>query len=46
MRVVLMYQDAECKRERGEAFLKAAECFDKLHQAARAENLRAQARAI
>ena len=46
MRVVLMYQDAECKRERGEALLKAAACFDKLGQAARAENLRAQAKAI
>ena len=46
MRVVLMYQDAECRRERGEALLKAAACFDKLGQAARAENLRAQAKAI
>ena len=46
MRVVLMYQDAECRRERGEAMLKAAACFDKLGQAARAENLRAQAKAI
>ena len=46
MRVVLMYQDPECRRERGEAMLKAAACFDKLGQAARAENLRAQAKAI
>ena len=46
MRVALMYQDAECKRERGEALLKAAACFDKLGQAARAENLRAQAKSI
>ena len=46
MRVVLMYQDAECRRERGEALLKAAACFDKLGQAARAENLRAQAKSI
>jgi len=44
MRVVLMYQDAECARERREACLKAATCFDKLGQAARAEKLRAQAR--
>ena len=44
MRVVLMYQDAECVRERREALLKAAGCFDKLGQAARAENLRAQAK--
>ena len=46
LRVVLMYQDAECARERGEAMLKAAACFDKLGQAARAENLRAQAKSI
>ena len=42
MRVVLMYQDAECVRERREALQKAAACFDKMGQAARAENLRAQ----
>ena len=46
LRVVLMYQDAECARERGEALLKAAACFDKLGQSARAENLRAQAKSI
>ena len=46
MRVVLMYQDAECRRERGEAMLKAAACFDKLGQAARAEQLRGQAKMI
>ena len=46
MRVVLMYQDPECRRERGEAMLKAAACFDKLGQAARAENLRTQAKSI
>ena len=46
MRVVLMYQDAECSRERGEAMLKAAQCFDKLGQSARAENLRTQAKSI
>ena len=46
LRVVLMYQDAECRRERGDAMLKAAACFDKLGQAARAENLRAQAKSI
>ena len=44
MRVVLMYQDDVCVRERREALLKAAACFDKLGQAARAENLRAQAK--
>ena len=46
MRVVLMYQDQECRRERADALIKAAACFDKLGQAARAENLRAQAKAI
>jgi len=46
LRVVLMYQDAECARERGEALLKAAGCFDKLGQSARAENLRAQAKGV
>ena len=46
MRVVLMYQDAECARERGEAMLKAAQCFDKLGQSARAETLRVQAKGM
>jgi len=46
LRVVLMYQDEECARERGDAMLKAATCFDKLGQAARAEALRAQAKAM
>ena len=44
LRVVLMYQDAECRREHAEACLKAAACFDKLGQTARAEKLRAQAK--
>ena len=44
LRVVLMYQDPACSRERGEACLKAAQCFDKLGQSARAEQLRAQAK--
>ena len=44
LRVVLMYQDAPCARERGEACMKAAQCFDKLGQSARAEQLRAQAK--
>ncbi len=46
LRVVLMYQDAECVRERADAMVKAATCFDKLGQSARAENLRAQAKAL
>ena len=44
LRVVLMYQDAPCARERAEACLKAAQCFEKLGQSARAEQLRAQAK--
>ena len=44
LRVVLMYQDASCARERAEACLKAAQCFEKLGQTARAEQLRAQAK--
>lgn len=44
LRVVLMYQDKACERERAEACVKAASCFDKLGQSARAEQLRAQAR--
>jgi len=46
LRVVLMYQDAACARERAEACLKAAACFDKLGQAARAEKLRQQAKGV
>ena len=46
LRVALMYADAECARERGEAMMKAAACFDKLGQAGRAEKLRAQAKAL
>ena len=44
MRVVLMYQDTACVRERREALIKAAACFDKMGQASRAEGLRAQAK--
>ena len=46
LRVVLMYRDADCARERGEACMKAAQCFDKLGQSSRAEKLRAEAKAI
>lgn len=46
LRVVLMYPDPECKRERSEACVKAAGVFDKLGQSARAEKLRAQAKQI
>lgn len=40
LRVALMYGD--CPDEKREALLKAANCFDKLGQASRAERLRAQ----
>ena len=46
LRVVLMYKDPECARERAEACMKAAQCFDKLGQSARAEKLRQEAKAI
>ena len=46
LRVVLMYQDAECVRERADAMQKAAQCFDKLGQSSRAEQLRTQAKSI
>lgn len=46
LRVVLMYQDASCVRERRDAMLKAAQCFDKLGQSSRAETLRAQAKGV
>ncbi len=46
LRVALMYQDPECRRERAEAMVRAASCFDKLGQAARAETLRTQAKAL
>lgn len=46
LRVALMYNDAECARERTEAMLKAAQCFDKLGQVARAERLRSQAKSL
>ena len=44
LRVVLMYQEPECRRERVEAMMKAAAVFEKLGQVARAEKLRAQAK--
>ena len=44
LRVVLMYQDASCARERAEACVRAGQCIEKLGQTARAEQLRAQAK--
>ena len=46
LKAYLMYADAECAVERANAAMKAASCFDKLGQAARAEKLRAQAKAL
>lgn len=46
LRVALMYNQQECARECAEAMVKAADCFDKLGQAARAERLRTQAKAF
>jgi len=46
LRVVLMYTDPECNRERAVAMDRAAKCFDKLGQSSRAERLRAQAKAL
>lgn len=46
LRVVLLYQDAACRRERIEALNKAAGVFDKLGQSARAEMLRGEAKKI
>lgn len=46
LKAFLMYTDADCTAERANAAMKAAECFDKLGQAARAEKIRAQAKAL
>ena len=46
LRVYLMYTDPACAGERREAMLKAAECFAKIGQMSRAENLRTQARSL
>ena len=46
LRVVLMYADDPCREARIDAMQRAANCFDKLGQAARAEQLRSQARKL
>ncbi len=46
LRVGLMYTDEPCREVRATALMKAAQCFDKLHQASRAEDMRARAKAI
>lgn len=46
LRVMLMYVDEPCREARFEAMQKAANCFDKLGQAARAESIRTQAKTL
>jgi hypothetical protein len=46
LRVMLMYVDEPCREARIQAMQRAANCFDRLGQAARAENIRSQARQI
>ena len=46
LRVALMYADEPCREARVDAMQRAADCFDKLGQAARAEQLRSQARKL
>ncbi len=46
LRVALMYLDEPCREARALAMQKAAQCFDKLGMAARAESLRTQAKAL
>ena len=46
LKASLMFTDPACSRERAEAMLKAADCFEKLGQASRADKLRTKARAL
>lgn len=46
LRVAFMYADEPCRDARIDAMQRAADCFDKLGQAARAEQLRSQARKL
>lgn len=46
LRVALMYGDEPCKEARRSAMLKAAECFDKIGMAARAEAMRSHANTL
>ena len=46
LRVMLMYADEPCREARLEAMQRAANCFDKIGQAVRAENIRSQARKL
>jgi len=46
LRVALLYLDEPCREARFNALNKAAQCFDKLGQATRAEDMRARAKAM
>ena len=46
LRVAMMYRDPPCRRERHEALIKAAEVFNEIGQASRAEALRREAKSI
>ena len=46
LRVALMYLDEPCREARFNALQKAAQCFDKLGQATRAEDMRARAKSM
>jgi len=46
LKAYLMFNDPECAGERQAAAMKVAACLDKLGQAARAEKIRAQAKAL
>ena len=46
LRVAMMYRDPPCRNERREALLKAAEVFNEIGQASRAETLRREAKSM
>ncbi|MCQ2368268.1 MAG: hypothetical protein MJ109_04555 [Kiritimatiellae bacterium] len=46
LRVALMYNDEPCREARIDAMNRAADCFDKLGQATRAENMRDKAKSL
>ena len=46
LRVALMYGDDPCKNARREAYMKAADCFRKLNQASRANDMEAKAKQL
>lgn len=46
LRVALMYRDEACREQCAIALNKAAQCFDKMGQASRAEDMRARAKVL